>query len=200
MKNSKRIRTMTVDIELPDSYPVTGSFRVFLCAGQDAKWLPIVMIISRGSTNPLEYAIDTYKEVEIFVRQQGLEISNCKIYLDLMECLGIRNNYLYRWDVGKGPGGFYSQVKPINLKELFDEEIHVFRSYYEDRWSLFTESMLTNEEKAEIVASALADSIYDENSAEGVQIAIRYKLLDIIRSGINLLSMFLGRFFSGYKA
>lgn len=200
MKDLKGIRTLTVDIRLPNSFTSTDdSFRVFLSNGSNGKWLPIILIVSRGITNPLDYAEDTYQIIEELIIGQELEISKCSIYVDLMECLGIRSNYLFSWSVDKEKGGFASNIAPVSTHELTEFEVEVLRNYYEDRWSLFTESGLTNEEKAEMVANALADSIYDEKSVEGVQLAIRFKLLEVIRNGINLSSILFARLISGCR-
>lgn len=182
---TKQVRSITANIVYNTTDYDTDSFRVFLKSKPNGKWHNLILIISRGDTNPLENYSLTLEGVSEFIEEQGLDINSCKIYLDLMEYLGIRSDYLFKWDINDNYNNDFSKIQPIKFNSLSKHDQDIIKSYYEDRWSVLTESLLTNEEKAELVANAFTTSVYDENSAMGVQLSFKYKLLNAIRTGMG---------------
>ncbi|VFU18407.1 hypothetical protein SCFA_440003 [anaerobic digester metagenome] len=71
----------------------------------------------------------------------------------------------------------------LDIAEVLPElDAAIFSQYYEDKWSIFTQSLLTNHEKAELFAQNLAESIFDEHILEDMQAEIKYKLSKTIQS------------------
>ncbi len=111
----------------------------------------------------------------------GLDLDKCRAYLDLVEYLGIREPFLFKWELKKN-GCLKSQVEPVAFSNLSLDASNLIRNYYSDKWSMFNESLLTNEEKAEIVGDLLSTSVYDETNAENTSLSLKYKLLDAIQN------------------
>ena len=88
----------------------------------------------------------------------GLDLDKCRVYLDLVEYLGIREPFLFKWELKKN-GCLKSQVEPVAFSNLSLDASNLIRNYYSDKWSMFNESLLTNEEKAEIVGDLLSTSV-----------------------------------------
>jgi deoxyadenosine/deoxycytidine kinase len=76
----------------------------------------------------------------------------------------------------------HSSVEQVTAQDLHDVDVAVLSQYYEDKWSIFTQSLLTNHEKAELLAQNLAGSIFDEHIFEDIQAEIKYKLSKTIQS------------------
>jgi hypothetical protein len=75
-----------------------------------------------------------------------------------VEYLGIREPFLFKWELKKN-GCLKSQVEPVAFSNLSLDASNLIRNYYSDKWSMFNESLLTNEEKAEIVGDLLSTSV-----------------------------------------
>lgn len=144
------------------------SFRVLLV--QDPKsvgsWMTNVLVISRGALNPLDFAHESWEALDYFLEKQGLAIDSCQVFLELMEYLGIRTNSLFRWTKDN-----VVPTMPEDVQLLVD-------AYYGDKWSLLTESLLTNEEKVDLVVARLAKSVYDDAAITGLETSIAFGLRD----------------------
>jgi hypothetical protein len=83
-----------------------------------------------------------------------------------------------------------SQIEIVTSSSLSDTDRKVLESYYSNKWSVFTESCLTNDDKVQLIASALFNSVYDDYAMESVHNLIRYKLDEAIKSGLRINRMF----------
>lgn len=179
IKLNSYVQTITANIPIKNDNQ--GFFRVFLMSCTNG-WLPEVLITSRGDINPLDYSEEVYGKLVAFLKLYGLDLEKCRVYLDLVEYLGIREPFLFKWEFKKN-GCLKSQVEPVAFSNLSLDASNLIRNYYSDKWSMFNESLLTNEEKAEIVGDLLSTSVYDETSAESTSLLLKYKLFDAIENG-----------------
>lgn len=182
IKLNSCVQTITANIPIKNE--IQGFFRVFLMSCTSG-WLPEVLITSRGDINPLDYSEEVYEKLVDSLKFYGLNLEECRVYLDLMEYLGIREPFLFKWELKKN-GCLQSQVELVAFSDLSLDASNLIRNYYSDKWSVFKESLLTNEEKVEIVGDLLSASVYDEINAENTSLSLKYKLLDAIRVGPNI--------------
>ena len=106
-----------------------------------------------------------------------------------MEYLGIREPFLFKWELKKN-GCLKSQVETVNFSDLPLDALNLIKNYYSDKWSLFKESLLTNEEKVAVLGDILSTSVYDEADAENTSLSIKFRILEAIRLRSSLDSIF----------
>lgn len=155
--------------------------RVFLTKDYKSNWAPIVLIISQGESNPLHDCEETYYALHDFLNEYDINMDQCTIYLDLMEYLGFHSQYLFKWNLFKQNNRLIGDVEPIDVAALPELHATVFERYYNEKWSVFKDSLLTNNEKAELIAKVLVDTIWDEYSLEDTQAILKYKLMTAFR-------------------
>lgn len=177
--NSGDIKSIQATLTIKNSS--ANSFRIFF-SKDSSGWLPIILIVSKGDFNVLDYFEEVFDSVSDFLKSFNLDINECKIYLDLMEYLGIRASYLFKWEPKKS-NSISANLVPVQIFQLDLTDLEVIKLYYNDKLSIFTDSLLSNEEKAELIASVLSSSVFDEVSVDGVQTSIKFKLLDAIKKG-----------------
>lgn len=156
----------------------SGFFRVSLMSGTNG-WLPEVLITARGDINPLDHCEEIYEKLGVFLNSYGINLDKCRLYLDLMEYQGIREPFLFKWELKKN-GCLKNQVKTVAFSDLPLDTLNLIKNYYSDKWSIFKESLLTNEEKVEIVGDLLSTSVYDEINVEKTSLSLKYKLLEVM--------------------
>lgn len=115
------LRFITAEISCPQSQTHNNSFRVVISKDSD-RWKPLVLIVSRGSFNPLEYSQETLNSVNEFLNEFNLDMFKCDIYLDIMEYLGIHVPYLFRWNVKRKNNYIENNVEEIDINSLNPEE------------------------------------------------------------------------------
>lgn len=179
------VQTVTANIPLAN---YSGFFRVSLMSSTDG-WLPQVLIVARGEINPLDHCAEVYEKLGVFLKVYGLELDKCQVYLDLMEYLGIREPFLFKWELKKN-GCLKSQVETVNFSDLPLDALNLIKNYYSDKWSLFKESLLTNEEKVAVLGDILSTSVYDEADAENTSLSIKFRILEAMRLRSSLDSIF----------
>lgn len=180
--NSENVKYIQANFTIKNSS--ANTFRVFL-SKDNSGWLPIILIVTKGDFNILDFFEEVFSSTSEFLKNLNLDINECKVYIDLMEYLGIRTPYLFKWEPKKN-NMISANLVPIQFFQLDVADLDVIKSYYNDKLSIFTDSLLTNEEKAELIASVLSSSIFDEISIDGVQTSIKFKLLDAIKNGNSL--------------
>jgi hypothetical protein len=171
----KTIHTLLVNVPHNQYY-----FRV-LIGKENSQWVPAVFVISRGESNPLHYCDSVYHLLTEFLRDYNIDVDKCRLYLDLTEYLGLIP-HLFKWNMRTKGNKLHSSVEQVTVQDLHDVDVAVLSQYYEDKWSIFTQSLLTNHEKAELLAQNLAGSIFDEHIFEDIQAEIKYKLSKTIQS------------------
>lgn len=156
-------------------------FRVFFCTEEhNDQLVPVVLISSRGRSNLLHNYGLFLDRLNGILAKYAISKNECTFYLDLTEYIGLSKPNLFRWSLGKS---IASALEPIDVSQLNGDDFKVIRLYYEDRWSLFTESLLTNDEKMDLIALALANSVFDEYGADDIHSILKYKLLRAVREG-----------------
>lgn len=186
MYKSTKVRSMTVEISYPNPDTISDSFRVYLCKSTKGKWLSTILLVSRGDANPINYFSDTYSGLAEFLSDEGLDITELTIYVDLMEYYGLNSQFLYRWDIKNITKPIRSQIETVNPSQLSEIDKLVLDSYYSNKWSIFTESCLTNEDKVHLLANALANTVYDDYEVESVQSSIGFELDEAVRRGTRI--------------
>lgn len=186
MGKSNGIRSMTV--EIPYQYPDTlsDSFRVYLCKSSTGEWLKTILLVARGDANPINYFFDTYEGLMEFLTDEEIDPAEINVYLDMMELMGTNAEFLFHWDISNIKKPIRKQFEAVKLDTLSEVDLKVLENYYADKWSIFTESCLTNSQKVELLANALADSIYDEETVELLESTISHKLLEAVEKGSKI--------------
>lgn len=183
MNSLSGVRSVTADISYADT-DTNSDFRVHLAKKNDETWHPIILIVSRGVDNPLDYFSSTYKELTKFVTDFNLDISKCTIYIDLMEYLGIFQAFLFKWEVKMSNNkALTNKVYNIDIFSIPDDHRKVLQNFYKGRWSAFSESCLSSEEKVKLIASILSTSIFDDKSANQLQNDFKYRLFEALENG-----------------
>lgn len=189
MLQNIEIKSFTAEVSLKNTNTISDSFKIHLTSNQ-GRWNPVILIISKGDLNPLDFFSQTIRETKSLLGSFGIEINACTIYIDLMECLGIYNPYIFRWIISQKGDYFENQLEEIEFDDVTLEDRNVLDSYFKDRWSVLTSSCLTTEEKIELIANAFSSSIYDTSTADYVQSSFKEKLNEVIEHGSALIWKF----------
>ena len=70
----------------------------------------------------------------------------------------------------------------MNSSDLSNDVIYAWKDYYSCKFSIFTESMLINTDKVDLVAMAIAGTCYDEYIANKVVESFKAKLYYYLKS------------------
>lgn len=190
MKQLNSVRAITVDISYSHSDEELGSFRAHLVKNLNGGWFPVILLVSKGSENPLDHISLVYEELSEFISEFNLDISTCTIYVDLMEYFGVFQTYLFKWAVSKINGVLKNELLSIDLFSLQEEHRSVLQSFYKDRWSAFVDSCLTSEEKIKLIANILSSSIIDDKSANRLENDFKFRLHEALHNKSDFLDFF----------
>jgi hypothetical protein len=179
------LRSLTANITCVSPDTLSNTFRVHLTKKDKSTWYPVILVISRGDFNPLEYFSVAYNELTQFTLDFNLKIEECSIYVDLMEYVGVFQPFLFRWEISHVDNNnvIKNEIKDVDLTKVPEDHLDIIKCYYKDRWSAFNESCLTSEEKAQLIANILSNSIFDDFSAEQMQSDFKYRLLEALQNG-----------------
>lgn len=184
MNISSSIRSITADIHCFRTNTISDSFKVHIAKSyNNDKWIPVLLIVSKGDLNPVDYFNSTYFGLNELTKEFGINLVECKVYIDLMDYLGVFQPFLFRWVItGENETAAY-ELLDCSISDLPDTDKQALKSYYRSQWSSFTESCLTTEDKIQLISNILSGSIFDNQSVEELQNDFRYKLLHTLNNG-----------------
>lgn len=148
------------------SAPISVTTNVALLEGASAKvtvWLTpprIVLISAVGPANPTYYPGEIYSALMKISALVGFPFRKDEVFLDLMHILGINAQYLYRWRLGSD--SFTDSIEPVSFESLRPEVSSLLKSHLAERFGTLKAPGLTNDQKVDIVAGAIADVGLDE--------------------------------------
>lgn len=183
------IKSFTVEVSLKNTNTISDSFKIHLTRN-DKGWVPTVLIVSKGDLNPLDFFSLTFSETKKMLHSFNLDIDSCEIYIDLMECLGIYNPYIFKWETSGKDSLLENHLLEVDLVELPEEDLNTLENYYKDRWSALTSSCLTTEEKIELIVNALSPLVFDKSTVDHLQLSFREKLFEVVEGEGSFLWKF----------
>lgn len=175
MKKFAELRFITADLCCPQVHSFTSiNFRVII-GKLNNKWTKKVLIVSRGTFNPFEYLVEILDSIHDFLNDFSLDLRECELLMDLTEYQGLHNPYLFKLEIKNG------NINDFNIIEMTTDNLDygwkkILQFYYDDKLSIFKESLLSTEEKAELIVKALTNSLLDNLSIENIKREIDYKL------------------------
>ncbi|HYE69778.1 MAG TPA: hypothetical protein VEA58_14270, partial [Anaerovoracaceae bacterium] len=122
-------------------------------------------------------------ELQKFACDFNLNIYECAIYIDLMEYYGIFQPFLFEWNFTRVKNQITNKVKQVILNELPSQHKDMLKGYYKSRWSIFSESCMTTDDKLELFTSILRESVYDGTHADHIYHSFKNRLLYAIQGG-----------------
>lgn len=130
----------------------------------------VMIIVSKGSFNPLEYFDGVRESIESCMTRLAIPgtIEDYEKFFDLFELRGDHASSLVHWS-SEGC------LESVDVAHLSTSTLAALSEYYNSKWSLFSDSIINNSVKADLVALALSQSYLDKYLAEKVlkQVATR---------------------------
>lgn len=127
-----------------------------------------IIVSPIGRINPRTKAREIYQTIVKLMQFLNIYNKKIRIYLDLLEIIGLNRTHFYRWDFEVNNEKIEDKLVEINRQEFNNLFYETLENYYKQTWNAFTNSNLNNKMKAELAGYALAENCYDEFTAEKI--------------------------------
>ncbi|HBK84435.1 MAG TPA: hypothetical protein DDZ53_00215 [Firmicutes bacterium] len=133
---------------------------IFLERREECGLSDLMLIASRGSFNPLGYFRNVKRAIQdcLFHLNTDASLEDFDKYFDLFELRGPNGHSFVHWLPD-------DSLDIIDVHYLADGTLATLAEYYNSRWTLFADSLVNNNDKADLVALALSQTCFDQQLA-----------------------------------
>lgn len=126
-----------------------------------------IMIISAfGSVNPRFKVTEIYANITKIAEFLSLDMSGLFIFLDLIEFIGIKEKYFFKWEFKEQNGNVSDSIKDIFFQEMSYSENKIIEDYNGITKSIIFNTHLNSKQIIDIMAFVLRDKCYDDITIE----------------------------------
>lgn len=157
--NIEKLNSMEFNFSYDGSDGLNNGFKISLINAQS---LILVIVKPIGKINPRNKANEVYNKLMTLLKNFNLENRRNKIFLDLLNVIGMNNSYMFEWNFEEINSTIVETISDINQQLLSEAERYAMQDYLNNQLSTFTNSRLNSKQKIEVMTYCLTEDYYDE--------------------------------------
>ncbi|MED3962835.1 hypothetical protein [Niallia taxi] len=178
-QNQSSLSTMTFTFNYKGDIGLDNGFKLHIKKGEVDTFCYYFIVTPVGIVSPRSKAKEIYFTLLNLADILQINWEDIEIILDLLEIKGVEQKHLYKWIFSGNNEDISDEI--IELNEISMDLNNVFSKYYNEMFSTFTNSTLNNKQKVELSAYALAETCYDEFSAENISKNFKMALKNAVK-------------------
>ncbi len=177
--DSSLLKSMTFTFSYKGEIGYKNGFEVSVKKCELNNYSYFFIINPIGMVNPRAKATEIYYTLINVCNNLNINWGDIKIVLDLLQFIGVEKNHLFEWIFTVRNEEIKDDIKDLSYSSI--EFKSIISQYYLEKYSTFTNSSLSNNQKSKIVSYALAENCYDDFSVENIARNFKKNLRNAVR-------------------